>query len=177
MRLHAIALWALLLATSAQATVVRFEPATAQVAAGSSFQVELVAQLDEPVLGFGLDLDLRGVALEGPPLIGPAWLPVEAADGDGLAGVAFPDGVAGDRVLLATLPLVAGEPGVARLFTGFTVGDLTEGFALDPSGFASPVGFESAEIRIVPEPGGALLCGAALTGLALSRRRWTRAAR
>jgi hypothetical protein len=163
-------------AETAEAISVRLVPGAPEVVVDDPFHIDVVADLDLPVLGWGLDVDPAGpVNPLGDPAIGPAWLPVEAPDGDGLAGVAFPDGIRGDGVLLATLRFVAYQPGSARFSASFTLNDPTEGFALDPSGFA-PVFFDPVlvvPVTPVPEPAAALLLGA---GLALLARRGARTA-
>ena len=158
-------------APAAGAVSLRFVPESARVVEGDTFHVDLVADLDEPILAFGLDLDFdtEVLGLSAPPGIGPAWLPVDAPDGDGLAGAAFPDGLTGDGVLLARLHFTALAPGSSQLTPSFSAGDLTEGFFLDPTGMA-PVDSLAARIDVapLPEPGTALLLGLGLA--ALSRR-------
>jgi len=158
------------LAQAASAITVRLLTEAPEVVEGTPFRVDLVADLDVPVLGWGLDVGSAGPADQlGSPVIGPAWLPLDAPDGDGLAGAAFPDGVSGDGLLLATLRFTAYQPGSVRFSASLTLGDLTEGFALDPAGFASPVFFDPVvrvTVNPIPEPGVAVLLGAGLTLLA-----------
>jgi hypothetical protein len=134
---------------------------------GSTLAVELRADLDDPVLGWGLDLayDPSLLLLTGAPSIGPAWSGFPAPDGDGLAAIALGDGLSGANVLLATLSFQALGPGTAQLLLSASLADLTEGFALDPVGFAD-ASFVGAEIVIVPEPATALLLLAGLLPLA-----------
>jgi hypothetical protein len=151
---------------------VGFAPEASVVAAGASFQVEIRADLGEPVLGFGLDLafDSALLALEGAPEIAAPWLPVFAPDGDGLAAVAFDAGILGDDVLLAVLRFTALAPGSSGLLLSVTPGDLAEGFALDPSGFAAEPAFTAGMVQVVPEPASALLLAAGLVAVAAGRR-------
>lgn len=163
-------------ALPASATVIlTIDPGLVEVSVGEGFQVEIRADLSEPTLGFGLDLllDPTALALSAAPEIGPAWDPVSGSDGDGLAGVAFPAGLSGDDILLATLSLVALRPGSHALGLATTPGDLTEGFPLDPTGFDTDVSFGSAVVQALPEPGLALLLAPlAVANLArLARRR------
>jgi len=161
------------LAGVAQATpIVTVVPSAASVADGESFSVMLVADLDAPVLGWGLDLAVLGPATldPGPPLIGPQWTPLPAPDGDGLAGLAFPTGIQGVGILLVTLSFTATGPGAIVFQVEITPGDLTEGFALDPSGFAVDPLLGGATVT-VPEPATAALAMLALLGVLRSRRR------
>src|SRR5437660_1433782 len=90
---------------SAQNTVtVRFEPQNSTASVGDSFTVNLVADIPNPVVGWGLDVgfDSSVLSLESVEL-GPAWFAASAADGDNLAGLAFPSPVSGQGKLLATL--------------------------------------------------------------------------
>jgi hypothetical protein len=157
---------------------VRVEAPGSPVALGSSFDVEIFANvMGDPVLAWGLDLDVVPalLSLQGSPVIDGVWnVPVTAPDGDGLAGAYFPpvgqSGLQGD-LRLATLTFQAIAPGLASLDLSATASDLTEGFALDPSGFELDVAFLSAVVSIVPEPGTALLLGFGLAGLSVLARR------
>ena len=149
-------------------------PEVTETRVGTPFAVEIRANLDAPVLGWGLDVFTTGpVELREGPVIGPDWIPIQATDGDGLAAVAFPDGVSGEDVLLATLLYAGSAPGTVSFQASATVADPTEGFALDPSGFAifgsgPPI---EVTVRPIPEPAAALLLGAGLALLAARRRR------
>lgn len=163
---------AMAIASPAAAVTVRFEPGVTNVAAGQVFTIDLVADLDEPVLGFGLDVsfDATRIGLLAPPAIGGAWTPVFAPDGDGLAGLGPVAGVTGDAVLLATLSFQAIGLGTTPLTAGVTADDLAEGFPLVGGGFAD-VAFLAGqvEVRSIPEPAPALLLGLGLGMLAASR--------
>ena len=149
------------------------DPGLVEVEVGESFEVEIRADLSLPVLGFGLDLDFdpTAVALSGSPVVGPAWLPVAGSDGDGLAGAAFPAGISGDDILLATVLLRALRPGNHLLALGVTPGDLTEGFPLDPDGFDPDVSLGSGTVQALPEPRLLVWIAAALMGSRNLRRR------
>jgi hypothetical protein len=141
---------------SANADVaVRFDSSDATAELALPFTIDIVADIDEPVVAWGLDLTIDDgsiVSLVGDPSIGPAWIPAYASDGDGLAGVAFPDSVSGDDILLATITFSADALGETDLLLSVTSGDLTEGFGLDPTGFAE-VTFEPGHVEVIPEPG------------------------
>jgi hypothetical protein len=164
-----LVLWlalALLAAAPAHATViVTLVPALSRIAVGDSVQLDLVAEFTagDSVLAWGLDLSLDPalLALSGTPALGPSWLAFATPDGDGLGGVALA-GLSGSH-LLASLTLVALAPGSAQLGLAVTPRDRTEGFALDPSGFASGVVFQGTTLTLLPEPAApALLVLAAL---------------
>ncbi len=144
----------LAIATTANALVtVHFEPADAQVAVGSTFSVQMLADITEPVVGWGLDVsfDPAVLARNAPPVLGPAWLAGNAPDGDGLLGVAFPESVSGNAILLATLQFTAIAPGQTWLTAATTPGDWNEGFALDPDGFDAFT-VQPASLTVLPEP-------------------------
>ncbi len=160
------------LAGSAHATpIVSVVPSSPLVGDGESFTVQLIADLDEPVVGWGLDLSVLGPANldPGPPAIGPLWTPLAAPDADGLAGQAFPTPISGTGVLLATLSFTATGPGSIAFQAEISDGDLSEGFALHPIGFAEDPVLEGATVTVLPEPAALLLLG--LGALALGRRR------
>ncbi len=149
-------------------SIVRVVSDVDEVQLETPFSVEIRADLGPQILGFGLDFDVSPsfASPQGPPSIGSAWLSVPAADGDGLAGIAFPLAVTGENVLLATVWLVATSSGEFELTPSVSPGDQAEGFALDPTGFDSTQ-FVSLRIRAVSEPSslplgvlafGALVC-------------------
>lgn len=117
------------------------------------FRVEIRADIPDPIVAWGLDLafDDTILSLEGPPNIGSSFVEAFAADGDGLAALAFPTSVSGNDVLLATLDFRAIGIGTTDLWLSTTVGDLTEGFGLDPTGFAF-VDFEHGSVTVTPIP-------------------------
>ena len=136
-----------------QDVCVRFEPALSEIILGHDFEIDIVADINNPVLGWGLDVTVATpgvISSTGDPDIGPSWFSVNAPDGDKLAGLAFPNGIVGTDVLLATLHFTADADGETDLFLSVTPGDNTEGFALDPSGFGTYL-FDSGHVY-VPEP-------------------------
>jgi len=129
---------------------VRIEPAVATVHFGDVFTVNLVADIVPPVLGWGLDLEIADstkLQRVGAPTIGAAWIAAPSSDSDGLAALAFPTSVSGGGVVLASVQLVATGLGQTELSLAVSAGDLAEGFALDPAGFAEVV-FATASITI-----------------------------
>lgn len=162
----------------ASLVVTRFDPPSQTVVLGDTFTVNIVADIDMPVVGWGLDfvpLPPGVISLIGPPAIGADWLSAFAPDGDGLAGLASPlppiDGsVSGIGIVLATLSFSADAIGTTNVVASITPGDLTEGFALDPTGFAT-VTFQPGLVTVIPEPSSMLLL--MLGGvMLLYRRRW-----
>ena len=152
---------------------VRFDPPAQIVQVGDFFTVNLVADFTLPVVGWGLDVSAvtRGVVSpSGPPTLGPSWIPAYCPDGDGLSALAFPQSIVGTDVLLATLTYHADALGTADLLASMTPGDGTEGFALDPTGFAL-VEFQPAQVTVVPEPAGVLILA---SGIVLIWRRRVR---
>ena len=72
--------------------IVRFDPANSTVEQWEIFDIDIVADISDPVLGWGLDLAFDDTILIqlGDPAIGPLWQPAFAPDGDSLAALAFP---------------------------------------------------------------------------------------
>jgi len=161
-----------LLVSPAMANIaVGFNPQDSFATPGDMVYVDIVADIpaNEALAGWGLEVwydtgvaTLLGVGINAP------WTPAYAPDGDELAGLAFPDCVWGDGVVLATLTFQY-IGGVTPLIASYTAGDLTEGFAICPNlggGFAMG---EFTDGSIYPEP--ATLSLLVLGGLALIRRR------
>ncbi|MFH1108167.1 MAG: cohesin domain-containing protein [Planctomycetota bacterium] len=155
--------------------IVRFDTPERTVGLGDVFTIDILADVGDPLVGWGFDLsfDPSILSLVDSPAIGPRWIPASAPDGDGLAGLAFPDSVSGAGVRLASVTFSAVTLGETGLTMSTTAGDLTEGFALDPTGFAQAV-FESAHVFVVPEPATGLLCAIVLSIIGLRARRWGR---
>jgi hypothetical protein len=154
--------------------IVGFAPPAKIVGLGDSFTIDIIADIpaSEPILVWGLDLTIANPAiasLTGPPEIGSEWFPAFSPDGDGLAGLAFPTGVSGIGVVLATLSFSADAIGDTYLFLSTTPGDPTEGFGLDPTGFAN-VNFEPGHVQVIPEPSALHMGALGLASIALLTR-------
>jgi DNA-binding beta-propeller fold protein YncE len=143
-------------------TVVHCVPQNIHVAVGDTATVDIVADFNTPMFGWGLDLASSAPSIAGPvgsPTVGPSWQSVHARDGDGLAGCAFPADVGpANNVLLARVHIRGLAPGAATLTPGATTGDLGEGFAIASTDFSN-VQFVPAAIVVtgstsVPEQSG-----------------------
>lgn len=158
---------------------VRFDPPMVEVLLGTTFDIDILADITDPVVGWGLDLTLQDPAiasLTGAPTIVAPWLAGFAPDGDGLVGLADPfspinGSVSGIGIVLATLSFSVDALGGTDLNLSVTLGDLTEGFPLDPTGFDATVTFEIGHINVTPEPASLLLMALAIPILLGSRRR------
>ena len=150
--------------------IVRFDPASTTVQVGNNVAIKIVADISVPVVGWGLDLSYNHslLAQQGGPAIGLLWMATFAPDGDGLAALAFPDSISGNSVLLATITFQAQAPGESDLILSTTPGDNTEGFPLDPTGFAQAT-FIPGHITVIPEPVGISLL--LVSGLILLGKR------
>ncbi len=92
-------------------------PEKDSVSVNESFSVEFTADIEENILGFGVDLvfDSDLLAVSGYEIAAP-FLPLRSRDGDGLAALAYPRDVTGRNVPLLTvtfLPLAAGTAEIA----------------------------------------------------------------
>jgi hypothetical protein len=163
------ALAALVLAPTASADIlVWLNPATPEVEVGQPVTVDLMASFDEPVVGWGLDLTIDDPTYASwtSTTLGSAWNATTTIDGDGLAGLRFPDGIGGE-VLLATLTFEGMAEGVTPLTLG-SGPEEDEGILLASGALATNVQLAGATLTVVPEPTAVLL----LLGLAaLTRRR------
>ena len=156
---------------------VRFDPPVTVANPSDVFTIDIVADINTPIVGWGMDLTIVTPAvasLTGGPVIPFPWLAAFAPDGDQLAGLASPfapvnGAVSGTDIILATLTFTADAPPETELLLSITPGDATEGFALDPTGLAE-VQFEVGRI-IVPEPASLVMLGCAVPACLLLRRR------
>lgn len=172
---------ALLLTTGpAGSVVVSWQPSTTTAVQGETFAVDIVADLPNPVLGWGLDINFdRSVLGVAGTEVGPAWDAVFSPDGDGLAGLAFPAVPAGEGTLLATVSFDAVGEGTSDMQLGVTPGDLTEGFLVEGSPGLADADFESGSVTVqeaaspVSAPATVLLLvhGIVLMGLGWRRGR------
>lgn len=150
---------------------VYFQPQDSSAQVGGNLSIDLLANIPDPVLGWGLDVTFNTSIINRTGIaVGPQWSPAMAADGDGLAGLAFPLPISGDNVLLATLSFDALAQGSTPLEASATVGDLTEGFALASGGFAEVV-YTPGSAAVVPIPAAAWLFGSGLLALVGIARR------
>ena len=136
---------------SAGTVTVRFDPSSSVVGVGETVSISIVADMSDPVVGWGLDLafDDSVVGLVGDPNLGSVWWSAHASDDDGLVGLAFPDSVSGLDVVLASLEVAGLAPGQTSLDLGTTPDDLTEGMPLDPNGFDTLL-VEAGQVTVVP---------------------------
>lgn len=181
----------LMAAGLAQATAVRLETSALTPAAGSQFNVRIMADIDlaDEIVGFGFDLSASanigfvGFTAAAPFADDPVYL-APFSDSDGIRGAAGGDlllgaPVSGNNILLGTLLLQALSDGsaVISLSADDLVGNFTEG--LIPLS-ASLINFLPALAPVtvtvggnaVPEPGG--LAALALLALLVSRDRFGR---
>lgn len=117
---------------SADAATVSIDltPSASVVNVNNLFDVAITANIEREILGFGFDMDMPAGLLELVSVnIAAPFTPMMSPDGDGLAGLCFPDLIAGANVPLATVRLRALAPGIVQIGIGVTPGDLTEGFA------------------------------------------------
>lgn len=159
--------------TARSATIVWVEPVKATLDVGETVELEVRADIPDAVWGWGLDLIFGSpgvVSVIDVQVNDATWDAAMSPDGDGLVGLAFPQPVQGDNLLLATVTVRGDAMGQTAATAGYTAGDLTEGFPFEPAGFDNEVTFQPANLAVVPEAmTGVLLVGAAL--LLLCRRR------
>lgn len=146
-----------------------------EIRRGESVTIDVLADIADatPIIGFGLDLVYDPGLLEPEPAaVGPAWLSVFSADGDGLAGLASPPGVSGLDVLIGRLEILALHEGLTEISLGVTPDDPTEGFALLEIGAFDVVDFGSSlPVLVTPEPASSVLVCLGLAALGARRRR------
>ena len=142
---------------------VSLNPTTPSFTLGQTFNVDLLADIPDPVLGFGLDMNFAAtmLALNG-FTTGPLWFPATGVEVNDFVGLAFPTPVSGAVVLLGTFSFTALATGSTALGLAYDSMNFAEGFPLATGGFAdNNLPDESA----VPEP--STLCLLALCLLAV----------
>lgn len=153
---------------------VYFDPDDVTVGVGDTFDIDILADIQEPVTGWGIDLEIVDDTIANliqPPDIGPLWFAAFAPDGDDLAALAFPNAISGNGILLATLTFEALEIGETDLLLSHTGGDNTEGFALTTVGQFGDVTYMPGHIEVVPGPGGLALIAVGFIMPGRRRRR------
>lgn len=151
---------------------VYFSPEPVYVDTGENFTLDLMADIPQPVLGWGLDIQ-HGPELDclGISTYGGSWTPLSSRDSDGLAGLAPLNLVSGTEILLATLDFKwLGGNTSAEIFPQYTEGDFTEGFWLKNFAFAE-VELQSTTINPVPEPSTLILLGVGIGGFVSLRKK------
>lgn len=158
------------------------EPVRQEIQTSQSTTVKIYGSFSEPVISFGFHLDYDSALLNLNQLdLAPSFKALNSDYAAGVAGLAYPDGVSGDRVLLATARFTAMGTGTTQIGLTVTPGDPTEGFAMLGCG-SGQVTFTPSSLTIIqrepppprppppiPEPS-SVLCLLAAIGL-LRRRR------
>ncbi len=137
---------------------------------GQEFQITIVADIDESssIISWGLDLNIDPEYLEivGPIETGDYWLSVNSSvgDGDGLAGLSFPNAVSGDKVVLFVVTLKAIKQGVTDITVTYDDLEYFEGFWLQGAGngYVTDVKLSGQDMTILPEPATIVLLGSGL---------------
>ena len=165
----ALSLWI----NQAQATVnVWCEPANATVAVGETVTMEIWADFSIPVTGWGLDAfpALSEFAAITDVAIGSAWSGSDTLDGDGLAGLSFPNGNNG-VTLLTSITIEGLLEGYTPLTLDYSPAE-DEGFLTESGTLDQNVSFSPTAIQVVPEPASVSLM--LLSVLLLHHRRLNR---
>jgi len=167
-------------AHNASATViVNFDPQQSTVTLGDVFNVDIRADMDLGIAGFGMLFNIQDPTichLTAAPQTGPAWWSTTDFTPQGwrIGGLAFPDPVEGVDVLLATLSFHADHVGETDLVLTISPDDLTQGFALGPP--FSPGNFDFVtlnlgHVTVIDVPAPAALALFAVAGLTRPRMR------
>jgi hypothetical protein len=144
---------------SAGMITVDVTPLVSQVTADQTFDVQITADLTEPLVAFGFHLvfnesllTLDGVAVAAPfkPLVAPGS-PLAS-----VAGYTFPAVGPADGVLLATATFTAKAAGAPTIGIGTTPGDPSEGFVQHGVSGLSDVTVAPVVVTVLapPAPGG-----------------------
>ncbi len=148
------------------------EPVNSEIQLSQTVTVKIYGEFSEPVISFGfhLDYDRTLLTLTG---LTPAstFTALNSPHTDGVAGLAYPDSLEGDRVLLATARFKANAVGTSEIDIAVTPNDPTEGFELasacDSEATLAPASVTIID-RPIPEPSSLLLL---LAGVGVLGRR------
>ncbi len=131
-------------------------PLSSSVTVGKINRLSLYINASEPIVGWGVDLDVSDpAAMSIVSISSPlGWVSVsETSDGDGLAAIAFPASVAGNNIFIASITYQALKAGSFTVSVSVTAGDSGEGFVLAAGGF-SPATF-AVPLSLTFDPSGA----------------------
>jgi hypothetical protein len=122
--------------------------------AGQTFSVDLLADIPDPILAFGLDADFDTTQLLLDSFtVGPSWFSATGTEANDYLGLAFPDPVSGNGTLLGTFSFTALVDGSSTITLAYDSENLSEGFLLLSGGFAENNLPDEAPISTpVPEP-------------------------
>lgn len=159
---------------------VGFNAQQTTVTVGQQFVIDVVADLPLDIVGWGLQFSIQNpaiVATQGPPLVALPWNPTTLIEDNGawqFGGLAFPDPVAGQGVLLASIHFIATAVGETDLILSIDPQNPTQGFIAGPggpSGLFPSVQLNLGHVTVVPGPGACALLGVVMAGCARRRRR------
>lgn len=173
MKLFSALALAVLFWNTAHAATVDVFVESDSVSVGDTFQINIFADINSPILGWGLDLGFDDQVLSLTSVtVDAIWNAGLAVDGDSLAGLAFPAPISGQSITLAALYFEAIGAGVSALELGITATDFTEGFPLLPTGFADySLANGNVSVSPVPIPAAVWLFSSALLGLVVLRKK------
>lgn len=158
--------------------IVDILPQGSPIGIGQTTQVTFSLSATDPILGWGFALEWDPSILEiVSQSAGPLWFDVSNGTLGMLGGLAFPEGLAGDNILLAELTVKGVGVGTSRLSITVDPSDFSQGFALDPTGFAAftvnpgALTVTGTTAATVPEPSAAGLLAFSLAAFAVRRRQ------
>jgi hypothetical protein len=105
------------------------EPVHSQTQVSQTVTVKIYGDFSQPVVSFGFHLDYDSTLLTLTGLTpASSFHALNPTHAHGVAGLAYPDGLSGDRVLLATARFRANAVGTSDIGLVVTPNDPTEGF-------------------------------------------------